>query len=208
MADEQEADVEQTVTANREAVALYDMDERQDFADADRGSIVGFRGGKVLGHVIFDQGQYDYIADDVPAPDTVNPSLWRQSQLKGGLYKVVDGLHQARDNDIANLTIVEGDDGLVIIDCMAGVESARQGLDLFREHGSDKPAVHDAATGGARAVVLDCETSPFLDVTAARMLSQLAAVTSPDAAPEYHRTVQNAVNAARIWSASTPAKEV
>lgn len=89
-----------------------------------------------------------------------------------------------------------------------------------------------AASAGTRAVVLDCETIPFLDVTAARMLSQLAAdlghrgvrlvlageigqdrdmiaaVTSPDAAAEYHRTVQNAVNAARIWSASTPAKEV
>ena len=57
-----------------------------------------------------------------PAPDTVNPSLWRQSQVmrRGGLYKVVDGVYQVRNNDIANLTIVEGDDGLVIIDCMSG----------------------------------------------------------------------------------------
>ena len=37
-----------------------------------------------------------------PRPDTVNPSLWRQSQVihQGGLFKVVDGLYQVRNNDI------------------------------------------------------------------------------------------------------------
>ena len=53
-----------------------------------------------------------------PAPDTVNPSLWRQSQLclKGGLFKVVDRLYQVRNADISNLTIIEGDSGLIVID--------------------------------------------------------------------------------------------
>jgi hypothetical protein len=48
------------------------------------------------GQVIFDLGRYDHIADDAPPPDTVNPSLCRQSQMikKGGLYKVVDDLYQ------------------------------------------------------------------------------------------------------------------
>ena len=52
---------------------------------------------------MFDLSRYDYITDDSPAPDTVNPSLWRQSQVitKGGLYKVTDGLYQARNNDRA-----------------------------------------------------------------------------------------------------------
>ena len=154
-----------TATANHAAVARYDLDDRRDFADADRGFVAGFPGGKVMGadgHVIFDEHDYEYVADDAPAPDTVNPSLWRQSQVikKGGLYKVVNGLYQARNNDIANLTIVEGDTGLVIIDCMAGVESARQGLDLFREHVSDKPVVaviythtHIDHYGGVKGVV-------------------------------------------------------
>jgi alkyl sulfatase BDS1-like metallo-beta-lactamase superfamily hydrolase len=73
----------------------------------------------------------------------VNPSLWRQSQLvrEGGLFKVVDGVYQVRNSDIGNLTIVEGDDGLVIIDTMSGVEPAVQGLALFREHVADKPVV-------------------------------------------------------------------
>ncbi len=132
-----------TVQANREAVALYAMDDRQDFEDAERGFIAPFPGA-VLGedgHVVFDPENFAYLTDDAPAPDTVNPSLWRQSQVqrRSGLFKVVDGLYQVRNNDIGDLTIVEGDDGLVIIDCMSGVESARQGLAMFREHVSDKP---------------------------------------------------------------------
>jgi alkyl sulfatase BDS1-like metallo-beta-lactamase superfamily hydrolase len=154
-----------TVTANREAVAGYDIADRQDFADADRGLIAGFPDRKLLhadGTVMFDLSRLDYITDDALAPDTVNPSLWRQSQVmrRGGLYKVTDGLYQARNNDIANLTIVEGDDGLVIIDCTASVEAARQGLDLFRAHVSDKPVVaviythtHIDHYGGVKGVV-------------------------------------------------------
>jgi sulfate permease, SulP family len=96
--------------------------------------------------------------------------------------------------------------------------------------------VHDAITSaaaadGIRAVVLDCETMPSIDVTAARMLNQLAAdlakrgirlvlageigqvrdmltaVSGPDRTPEYHRTVAEAVTMARTGSAAEPAKE-
>jgi alkyl sulfatase BDS1-like metallo-beta-lactamase superfamily hydrolase len=73
---------------------------------------------------------------------------------------VTDGVYQARSNDIANLTIVEGEDGLVVIDCMTGVESARQGLALFREHVRDKPVAaviythtHIDHYGGVKGVV-------------------------------------------------------
>lgn len=154
-----------TVTANHEAVARYDMADRQDFAAAERGFITGFPDGKVIGadgHVIFDAADYGYLTDDAPAPDTVNPSLWRQSQVmsKGGLYKVVDRLYQMRNNDIGDLTIVEGDDGVVIIDCTSSVESARQGLGMFREHVSDKPVIaviythtHIDHYGGVKGVI-------------------------------------------------------
>jgi alkyl sulfatase BDS1-like metallo-beta-lactamase superfamily hydrolase len=153
-----------TAEANHDAAARYDMADRQDLADADRGLIAEFPGPVTGadGHVIFDGQKYEYITDDAAAPDTVNPSLWRQSQVmrRGGLYKVTDGLYQARNNDIADLTIVEGDDGLVVIDCMAGVESARQGMDLFREHVSGKPVVaviythtHIDHYGGVKGVV-------------------------------------------------------
>jgi alkyl sulfatase BDS1-like metallo-beta-lactamase superfamily hydrolase len=153
-----------TVTANREAVALYDLDDRQGFADARRGFIAGLPGPLTGpdGRVLFDVSDYAWIEDETAAPDSVNPSLWRQSQVMhlGGLYRVADRLYQVRNNDIANLTVVEGDDGLVIIDCTAGVESARQGLGLIREHVSDKPVVavilthtHVDHFGGVKGVV-------------------------------------------------------
>jgi glyoxylase-like metal-dependent hydrolase (beta-lactamase superfamily II) len=87
--------------------------------------------------------RFDFIGQQDAAADAVNPSLWRQAQLitKAGLFKVVDGLYQVRNNDTGNLTIIDGPTGLVIIDCMTAIEPAQQGLALFREYVSDKPIV-------------------------------------------------------------------
>lgn len=154
-----------TASVNREAVARYDMADRADFADADRGLIAGLPERKLLhadGQLMFDFGKLDYITDRAQAPDTVNPSLWRQSQVmrRGGLYQVTDGLYQVRNNDIASLTIIEGDSGLVIIDCTASVEAAAQGMELFSAQVSDKPVVaviythtHIDHYGGVKGVV-------------------------------------------------------
>ena len=153
-----------TATANQQAAARYDLAGRQDFTDVTRGRIAPWPGPVTAGdgHVIFDPAWFGFITDDTPVPDTVEPSLWRQAQLmrQGGLYQVTDRIYQARNNDIANLTIVEGDRGLVVIDCMSGVESAQQGMALFREHVSDKPVVaviythtHIDHYGGVKGVV-------------------------------------------------------
>jgi alkyl sulfatase BDS1-like metallo-beta-lactamase superfamily hydrolase len=85
-----------TVTANRDAGARYDMAGRQDFTAAARGLIAPWPGPVSSadgGHVVFDPAWFDFIDDDAPAPGTVEPSLWRQSQVmrRGGLYKVTDG---------------------------------------------------------------------------------------------------------------------
>ena len=60
---------------------------------------------------------YDFLNQD-PAPDTVNPSLWRMAQLNmnNGLFKVCDRVYQLRGMDLANMTIIECDSGLIIID--------------------------------------------------------------------------------------------
>lgn len=153
-----------TASVNRAALSRYAMDDRQDFTDSDRGFIAPFPDKlyDTNGRVIFDASRFDYLADDTPAPDSVNPSLWRQSQLirRGGLYKVVDGVYQVRNNDIANLTVIEGDTGLVIVDCMASVEAAAQGMAMIRQHVSDKPVAaviythtHIDHYGGVKGVV-------------------------------------------------------
>ena len=152
-----------TAEANRAALARQAMDDRADFEDIERGLIA--RIGKTLtadGEVVFDFATVQDMAPGQERPDSVNPSLWRQSQLNsvGGLFKVTDGLYQARGSGAANLTIVDGPEGLVIIDCTASTDSARQGLELFREHVSDKPVVaviythtHFDHYGGVKGVI-------------------------------------------------------
>ncbi|MFE5475663.1 alkyl/aryl-sulfatase [Nocardia sp. NPDC056541] len=155
-----------TTDINHAATQLYDLENRADFADAQRGLIAPLPGTVYSDadphQVVFDPTEFDYLRGDPPVPDSVNPSLWRQSQLisMGGLFEVTKGVYQVRDNDIANLTVIEGEDGIIVIDCMAGVESARQGMDLIREHVTDKPVAaviythtHVDHYGGVKGVV-------------------------------------------------------
>ncbi|HVX20326.1 MAG TPA: alkyl sulfatase dimerization domain-containing protein [Acidimicrobiales bacterium] len=156
---------EATAGANHDAVCHYDMEDLADFFDTQRGFVADIPDRRVVrdeGSVMFDLSALDYIEDDALAPDTVHPSLWRQSKLlrRAGLFKIVDGLYQVRNNDIANLTVVDAPGGLVVVDCMASVEAAKQGLALFREHVSDKPVVavvythtHIDHYGGVKGVV-------------------------------------------------------
>ncbi len=64
------------------------------------------------------------------APATVHPSLWRQSQLvaKQGLYEVVEGIYQVRGLDLSNITFVEGDTGVIVIDPLISTETAAAAL--------------------------------------------------------------------------------
>lgn len=74
--------------------------------------------------------------------ENVNPSLWRQALLNNmhGLYKVCDGIYQVRGYDLANMTIVETDQGIVVIDCTTVEETAAAALKLYREfRHNDKP---------------------------------------------------------------------
>ncbi|MYT76558.1 Alkyl sulfatase BDS1, metallo-beta-lactamase superfamily [Streptomyces sp. MnatMP-M77] len=164
MAYEPKPATEQTAAVNRDATARYAMEDRRDFADNDRGFLAPFPGTVQApdGRVLFDPAWFDYIGDDTPAPDTVNPSLWRQSQLmrKGGLYKIADRIFQVRNCDIANLTVIEGERGLVVVDCTASVESATTSMRMIREHVSDKPVAaviythtHIDHYGGVKGVV-------------------------------------------------------
>lgn len=116
-----------------------------DFRAADRGFIAALSPCVIRaadGRTVWDNDAYAFL--DGPAPTSVHPSLWRQSTLaaKQGLYEVVPGIYQVRGLDISNVTFVETDNGIIVIDPLVSTEVAAAALALYREHrGGDRPVV-------------------------------------------------------------------
>ncbi|MGL4562091.1 MAG: alkyl/aryl-sulfatase [Brevinema sp.] len=75
------------------------------------------------------------------APSTVNPSLWRQSQLNNisGLFEVTPTIYQVRGFDLANITFIRGQKGWIVVDPLTTLESASNALKLFRSHKGNDP---------------------------------------------------------------------
>ncbi|MGW1315338.1 alkyl/aryl-sulfatase [Streptomyces sp. NPDC002426] len=119
----------------------FPFSDTQDFDDANRG-LVGRREPNAVtagdGTTLWDNDTYAFLEGD--APDTVNPSLWRQSQLVAtqGLFEVVEGIYQVRGFDLSNVTFVEGTAGVVVIDPLLSQETAEAALALYREHRGDR----------------------------------------------------------------------
>jgi alkyl sulfatase BDS1-like metallo-beta-lactamase superfamily hydrolase len=116
-----------------------------DFENADRGFIAALSPCVIKaadGRVVWDNDVYAFLGG--PAPASVHPSLWRQSTLtaKQGLYEVVPGIYQVRGFDISNITFVEGDTGIIVIDPLVCTEVAAAALGLYRAHrGGDRRVV-------------------------------------------------------------------
>ncbi|MEB8338879.1 alkyl/aryl-sulfatase [Streptomyces endophyticus] len=122
--------------------ARLPFSDTQDFEDAKRGLIARRAPNAVTaedGRVVWDNDTYAFLKGD--APDTVNPSLWRQSQLSAehGLFEVVEGIYQVRGLDLSNVTFIEGDTGVIVIDPLLSKEPAAAALELYREHRGERP---------------------------------------------------------------------
>ncbi|HYJ56220.1 MAG TPA: alkyl sulfatase dimerization domain-containing protein [Mycobacterium sp.] len=123
--------------AHREHLGALPFDDTRDFQDADRGFIAAQQPCVITaadGRVVWDNDVYAFLTGD--APTTVHPSLWRQSALvaKQGLYEVVEGIYQVRGFDLSNITFVEGDTGIIVIDPLVSTEVAAAALALYRRH--------------------------------------------------------------------------
>ena len=112
---------EVTRKAQVENTAGLNFADMQEWEDARRGFIAPLPD---KGHITDANGRetwnlehYKFLVGDkaATAPDTVNPSLWRQSRLVmlDGLFKVTERIYQVRNADISNMTIIEGDTGLI-----------------------------------------------------------------------------------------------
>ncbi|WP_229459302.1 MBL fold metallo-hydrolase [Massilia cavernae] len=151
-------------TAARNAAVLQQLPftEREDFASVKRGLIAPFKGDikNAAGRIVWSLNAYEFEQAD-KSPDTVNPSLWRLAQLNAhaGLFKVTDRVYQVRGLDLSNMTIIESDTGLIIIDPLSFTETARAAIDLYYQHRPKKPVLaviyshsHADHFGGVRGV--------------------------------------------------------
>ncbi len=132
-----------TRRANQQIADYLDLDNQQDFENASRGLIAKAPDIPVTesksGAVIWHPSQYDFIEGEAPA--SVNPSLWRQAKLNQirGLFKVTDGIYQLRGFDLANMTLIEGETGWIVIDPLTAIETASHAMSFARQHLGEKP---------------------------------------------------------------------
>ncbi len=160
-----------TIQAQQAVLTSLPFHDRRSYDDARRGFIAALPNGTVLdaqGNTAWSLEPFAFI-NESDAPPSVNPSLWRQAQLNNihGLFEVVEGIYQIRGMDLGNMTIIEGDTGLIIIDPLYSPLTSNAALTLYRTHragGAAKPVVavlyshtHTDHFGGVRGVVSDAD---------------------------------------------------
>lgn len=131
-----------TAAANQAVAGQVNLDDERDFADALRGFIARDEGLDIRNageQSLWRPADYAFVKDAAPA--SVNPSLWRQEKLNNlhGLFKVSDRVFQVRGYDLANMTIIEGDQGRILIDPLTATETARAALALVERELGQRP---------------------------------------------------------------------
>ena len=125
-----------TAEKNAEWYSKLDFSDRREFANAERG-LLDDQEGRVIynddGTTAWDLQDYGDL--DCDAPDTVNPSLWRNTQLnaKAGLFEVCDGIYQVRGFDMANTTFIRTDHGWIVFDVLMCKENMKAAKELMEE---------------------------------------------------------------------------
>ncbi|MDQ8050849.1 alkyl sulfatase dimerization domain-containing protein [Luteibacter sp.] len=154
-----------TKDANGKLLTELPFNDKTDFENAHKGFLAPLPAEIIkgeAGNVIWDPGKYSFIKEDAAAPDTVNPSLWRQSQLINisGLFEVTEGIYQVRNLDLSNMTIIEGKEGITVVDPLISQETAKVGLELYYSKRGKKPVKaviythsHVDHYGGVRGIV-------------------------------------------------------
>ena len=134
-----------TIQANQNVLHTLPFNDKQDFEDARRGFIAKPDTLTIKdeqGNVVWDLEQYKtYIGLDKTAPDTVNPSLWRNAQLnmEYGLFKVTDKIYQIRGFDLSNITFIQGDKGWIVFDPLISPQTAKAALAFINKTLGERP---------------------------------------------------------------------
>ncbi|MDV6211934.1 alkyl sulfatase dimerization domain-containing protein [Rhodococcus erythropolis] len=161
------AATEATKAVNAAAAESLPLSDRRDYEDSVRG-FIGTLSEPITradGATVLTVDSHDEMLT-ADTPDTVHPSLWRHAQVSRphGLFEVVDRVYQVRGLDLSNMTIIEGDTGILIIDPLVYNETATAALALYRKHRGDREVKaviythsHLDHYGGSRAVTTQAE---------------------------------------------------
>lgn len=158
---------EATRRTNAAVAERLPLDDQSDFADARRGRIAQIEGDAILnedGSIVWSMQAHRFLEGE--APDTSNPSLWRQSALAAehGLFEVTDGIWQVRGYDLSVMTVIEGETGWIIVDPLTTMETAAAALQLVNDTLGSRPVTamiythsHADHFGGARGIIEETE---------------------------------------------------
>lgn len=160
-----------TIAANQSVLKALPFNDKSDFEDAKRGFIAAENTltlkADTGGGVAWDLESFKkFISLDKSAPDSVNPSLWRNAQLNmvTGLFKVTDNIYQLRGYDMSNLTLIQGKTGWIVFDPLISAETARAALAFANEKLGKRPVTavvyshsHIDHYGGVRGVVNEAD---------------------------------------------------
>ena len=140
------------------------MTDLQSFDDARRGFIADIPAlavKRASGAPVWNLAAYGFLENE-EAPASVHPGLWRQARVNmiTGLFKVTERVYQVRGMDISNMTLIEGDTGLILIDPLLSTEVAHAALELYFAHRPRQPVraviyshSHADHFGGVRGVI-------------------------------------------------------
>jgi alkyl sulfatase BDS1-like metallo-beta-lactamase superfamily hydrolase len=129
----------QSVMGNRPFKNIADFDNARRGLIAKEDSLV-IKNAK--GETVWNMDDYQFInSEGAQSPASVNPSLYRQAALNNihGLFKVTDGVYQIRGYDLANMSIIEGETGWIIVDPLTARETASRALLFAQKHLGKKP---------------------------------------------------------------------
>ena len=155
-----------TKAANAKVLKDLPFADKEDFDNATKGFLAKPEKLTIKnadGQTVWDLEQYkQYITPDSAAPETVNPSLWRNAQLnmEYGLFEVKKGIYQVRGYDLSNITFVAGKKGWIVFDPLISPETAAAAKNLLDKQMGKRPVTaviyshsHLDHFGGVRGIV-------------------------------------------------------
>lgn len=136
---------DKTKLLNDEAYKSIDWEKLQEEQALVNGRLIVDAGLPVVGNEnsfipVWNLERYEFLLDD-SIPDTVHPKLWEQGKMniKAGLFQVTDNIYQVRGFDLANMSLVRGNTGWIVIDCLTSEETAKAALDLVSNKFEKRP---------------------------------------------------------------------